>query len=131
MALAYAAKLLRHRSIVVILSDFRAQGWEEQIRRLARRHEVVAITVDDPRERELPDAGWIELEDAETGQRLLVDTSVRESRLRVQIQAEEARLARFRTLERAQVDHIKLRTDRPYAHVLLEAFARRARRMKR
>ncbi len=131
MALAYAAKLLRHRSIVVILSDFRAQGWEEQLRRLARRHEVVAITVDDPRERELPNAGWIELEDAETGQRLLVDTSVRESRLRVQIQAEEARIARVRTLERAQVDHIMLRTDQPYAHVLLEAFARRARRMKR
>ena len=64
LALAYAAKLLRHRGIVVVLSDFRATGWEEQMRRLARKHEVVAISVDDPREQALPDAGWIELEDA-------------------------------------------------------------------
>jgi uncharacterized protein (DUF58 family) len=73
-ALHYATKLLRHRAIVVVLSDFRAEGWEEPLGQLAARHEVVAITVDDPREYDLPDAGWVELEDAETGQRLLVDT---------------------------------------------------------
>jgi uncharacterized protein (DUF58 family) len=131
VALAYAAKLLRHRAIVVIMSDFRATGWEDQLRRLARRHEVVAITVDDPRERELPDVGWIELEDAENGRRMLVDTSRPDTRLRMHIAAEEHRLARAKVLERAQVDHIPLMTDRPYAHALLEAFARRARRMRR
>lgn len=131
VALAYAAKLLRHRAIVVIMSDFRAMGWEDQLRRLARRHEVVAITVDDPRERQLPDVGWIELEDAESGRRMLVDTSRAETRLRMQIAAEEQRLARAKVLERAQVDHIQLMTDRPYSHALLEAFARRARRMRR
>jgi uncharacterized protein (DUF58 family) len=131
VALAYAAKLLRHRAIVVIMSDFRATGWEDQLRRLARRHEVVAITGDDPRERELPDVGWIELEDAENGRRMLVDTSRPDTRLRMHIAAEEHRLARAKVLERAQVDHIPLMTDRPYAHALLEAFARRARRMRR
>lgn len=131
LALAYAARLLRHRSIVVVLSDFRDAGWEDQIRRLAGRHEVVAITIDDPREHQFPDAGWIELTDAERGGRVLLDTSTRDARLQVHIAAEEARLARARTLERARVDHISLHTDRPYSQALLAAFARRARRLRR
>ncbi len=130
-ALAYAGKLLRHRAIVVILSDFRATGWEEAIRRLASRHDVVAISVDDPRESELPDAGWIELEDAENGERLVVDTSGRGNRIAVQISAEEMRLARARALERARVDHIVLHTHKPYAHTLMKAFEQRARRNSR
>jgi len=64
-SLSYASRLLRHRSIVVVLSDFIAEGWERPLRRLAARHEIVAITVDDPREHDLPDAGWIEMLDAE------------------------------------------------------------------
>ncbi len=130
-ALAYAAKLLRHRGIVVVLSDFRATGWEEQMQRLARRHEVVAISVDDPREQVLPDAGWIELEDAEDGTRMLVDTSSSDMRMGLQVAAEKMRMARTRALERAQVDHIVLHTDVPYAHALVQAFKMRARRFGR
>ena len=58
---ASALATLRHRSIVVVLSDFIAEGWERPLRRLAARHELVAITVDDPREHELPESGWIEM----------------------------------------------------------------------
>jgi uncharacterized protein (DUF58 family) len=130
-ALSYAGRLLRHRAIVVVISDFRAGGWELPLRRLSLRHEVVAITVDDPREFELPDSGWIELEDAETGGRALVDTSDPGARLRLRIAAEEQRLGRARALQRAAVDHVALATDRPYAQTLHSAFARRARRMLR
>jgi len=130
-ALTYSARLLRHRSIVVVISDFRAPDWEQALRRIGRRHEVVAITVDDPREVDLPDAGWIELEDAETGGTVLVDTSHPATRRQVQIAAEQARLKRARALAQAHVDHIALRTDRPYAQDLHQAFARRARRMSR
>ena len=76
-SLTYAGRLLRHRSIVVILSDFLDDGWERPLRRLVSRHEVVAITVDDRREHSLPEAGLIELADAETGRRVLVDTGNR------------------------------------------------------
>jgi uncharacterized protein (DUF58 family) len=131
LALGYAGQLLRHRAIVVVISDFRASGWEMPLRRLALRHEVVAITVDDSREFELPDAGWIELEDAETGGRALVDTSDPGARLQLRIAADEQRLARARALKRAAVDHVALATDRPYAQALHAAFARRARRMQR
>lgn len=130
-ALTYAARLLRNRSIIAVLSDFRARGWEEQLGRLARRHEIIAITVDDPREFNLPDAGWVELTDAETGERHLVDTSNEDTRVRVSIAAEEQRLRRAKLLQQSQVDHIALRTDQPYAEVLHRAFIERARRLRR
>jgi uncharacterized protein (DUF58 family) len=130
-ALAYASRLLRHRSIVAVLSDFRAPGWEDQLGRIGRKHEVVAITVDDPREFALPEAGWIELEDAESSERVLVDTSHGPTRLALAMAAEKVRLNRARALKQAQVDHIALRTDRPYAEALHRAFAERARRLRR
>lgn len=130
-ALRYAARLLRHRAIVVVLSDFRARGWQEPLRRLGLEHEVVAITVDDPREFVLPTAGWIELEDAESGERVLVDSSHHRTRLSLMMAAEEGRLGRSRALKQAQVDHVALRTDRPYADPLHRAFAERARRLRR
>ncbi len=130
-ALAYSSKLLRHRAIVVVLSDFRARDWEEQMRRLSRRHEVVAISVDDPREYELPDAGWIELEDAEDGKRMLIDTTRMETRIRLRGAAEEMRVKRAAALQHAHVDHIVVQTNVPYAQTLMEAFAKRARRFTR
>ena len=118
-SLSYASRLLRHRSIVVVLSDFIAEGWERPLRRLAARHEVVAITVDDPREHDLPDSGWIELEDAETGRRVLVDTGSREVRARVKRARRPAaggagaRARRCRRRSRAARDRQRLRAPAP------------------
>jgi uncharacterized protein (DUF58 family) len=130
-SLSYAARLLRHRSIVVVLSDFIAEGWERPLRRLASRHEVVAITVDDPREQDLPDAGWIEMLDAESGRRVLVDTGSRDVRTRVSNLARQRREERARTLVSAGADQVALATATPYALPLRRAFARRARRIHR
>ena len=130
-ALHYATKLLRHRAIVVVLSDFRAEAWEEPLGRLAARHEVVAITIDDPREYDLPDAGWVELEDAETGQRLLVDTSHGPTRTRIRVAAERMQQERTRKLIQAGVDRVSLQTTVPYGVPLRRAFAERARRLSR
>lgn len=131
LALSYSSRLLRHRSIVVVISDFRAAGWEEPLKRLASRHEVVAITVEDPRELKLPNCGWLELEDCETGRTALADTSSRRFRIRARIAAEHARLLRRRALEQAGVDHVWLTTDRPYVQELHRVFAERARRLRR
>jgi uncharacterized protein (DUF58 family) len=109
-SLTYALRLLHHRSIIVVLSDFLAQGWERPLRRLTARHEVVAITVDEPRERELPASGWLELEDAETGQRVLVDAGNREVRSRHTSLAERQLGDRRRALAAAGVDHLALVT---------------------
>lgn len=130
-ALNHASRLLAHRSIVIVLSDFRDSGWEKSLTRLAAKHDVMAITVDDPRETELPEVGWVELEDAETGGRLLVDTTDVDARLRVRLAAENLRISRARALEASGVDHLSLRTDQPYEMPMRETFARRARRFKR
>ena len=130
-ALRYASKLPRHRAIVVILSDFRAEGWEDPLAQLASNHDVVAITIDDPRERMLPDAGWVDMEDSETGQRVLLDTSHGPTRTRVSVAAERLLQERSRKLVQAGVDRVALQTSVPYAVPLRRAFAERARRLKR
>jgi uncharacterized protein (DUF58 family) len=130
-ALTFAAKLLRHHSIVVVLSDFRAEGWEDPLARLRARHDVVAITVDDPREFSFPDAGWVHLEDAETGRQMLLGTSHRATRDRIRMAAERLLQERTRKLVQAGVDRVALRTDVPYAVTLRRAFAERAKRLHR
>jgi len=130
-ALHYATELLRHRSIVVILSDFLAEGWSQPLRQLSVRHDVVAVAVEDPRESTLPDAGWLELEDAETGARRTVDTGDRGVRGRLLALAERRREERARAFTAAGVDHVALDTVHEYATVLRRAFAQRARRIHR
>ena len=130
-SLLYATRLLRHRSIVVVLSDFVAEGWERPLRRLAARHEVVAIAVEDPRERNLPDAGWLELSDAETGQRVLLDTGNRRLRDRIRTLNDRRREERARILAATGVDSVTLSTGSDYAIPLRRAFALRAQRIRR
>jgi uncharacterized protein (DUF58 family) len=130
-ALRYATKLLRHRAVVVVLSDFRADGWEDPLARLAEHNDIVAVTIDDPREVRLPDAGWVDARDAETGQRLLLDTSHPASRARLLAAAERIVAERGRKLQQSGVDRVALRTDVPYAVALRRAFHARARRLRR
>jgi len=130
-ALRYAARLLHHHAVVVVLSDFRAEGWEEPLGRLAARHDVVAITLDDPRELDVPDVGWVDLQDAESGRRLLLDTGHGATRDGVRVAAERLLQERARKLAQTGVDRVALRTDVPYAIPLRRAFAARAKRLKR
>lgn len=130
-ALHYATELLKHRSIVVVLSDFFAEGWEQPLRQLGVRHDVVAVAVEDPRETDLPDAGWIELQDAETGVRRLVDTGDRQVRGRLRALAEKRREERSRAFAVANVDQVLVSTQADYAPALRRAFSQRARRLHR
>lgn len=130
-ALRYATELLKHRSIVVVLSDFLAEGWEQPLRQLGVRHDVVAVAVEDPRETELPDAGWLDLEDAETGMRRMVDTGDRHVRGRLRVLAEKRREERSRAFTTANVDQVVISTRTDYAPILRRAFSQRARRLHR
>jgi uncharacterized protein (DUF58 family) len=130
-ALLYAAELLRHRSIVVVLSDFLATGWDQPLRRLGVRHDVVAVQVEDPRETEFPDAGWLDLVDAETGARQVINTGDRQVRGRLRATAEQRREERSRAFTTAGVDEIRITTHGDYAMALRRAFALRARRLHR
>jgi uncharacterized protein (DUF58 family) len=130
-ALRYAARLLHHRAIVAVLSDFRAEGWEQPLGQLAANHDVVAIMTDDPREIHLPDAGWVDMQDAETGRRVLLDSSHGPTRTRFQVTADRHMRERSRKLLQAGVDRVALQTNVPYGLALRRAFAERARRLKR
>ncbi len=127
-AVHYASQVLRHRSVVVILSDFLAEGWEKALRELAVRHEVIAITVDDSREESPPAAGWVEMEDAENGRRALVNTRSAAALKRWHAALAARRSQRAERLRAAGVEHIALDVATDYGFVLRRAFARRIRR---
>ena len=130
-SLTYAARLLHHRSIVVVLSDFVSSDWERPLRSLASRHDVVAVTVDDPREQQLPSVGWVLLQDAETGRQEFVDTGSARVRELSARKAARRKAERERILLSAGVDQLALTAGEDYAPVLHRAFAARARRLKR
>jgi uncharacterized protein (DUF58 family) len=126
--LGLAARVIRRRSLVMIVSDFITDpGWEQPLRQLAARHEVVAVRLVDRREFELPDAGLIMVEDAETGEQLLVDTSDPELRRRLHAAGVEREEALQRVTARAGVDLYTIATDDD----LVPAFVRMAESRKR
>jgi uncharacterized protein (DUF58 family) len=100
-----APRMIRRRSLVVLISDFiSAPEWERSLLRLAERHEVVAIRLVDPREFDLPDAGLLMVEDAETGEQLTVDSSDPEFRRRLRAAGEEQERAIRDAVRRCGVD---------------------------
>jgi hypothetical protein len=114
--------------LVVLISDFISQpGWERPLVRLTERHEVVAVQMVDPREYELPDAGLLFAEDAETGEQLLVNSSDPELRRRLRALAAERDEAIRRAVIGARADlHTVSTTDD-----LLDAFTQMAARRTR
>lgn len=127
-ALSYVMRIARRRAIVFVLSDFFDEGFERQMRAAATRHEVLALSLNDRREAELPDVGLLEVEDAETGARVLVDTSDSGVRAAFARRAAERAERRRRAFAAAGVEEIALATDRSYVEPLLRAFRARERR---
>ena len=131
MALEYLMRVIRRRSIVFLVSDFLASGFHRGLRVANRRHDVVAIRVRDRRERELPRVGFVEFEDAETGEQLILNTSdpeVREA-FRTQVRREDEELRSF--LNSISVDSIEVDSDRSYLELLIRFFRTRTRRLRR
>jgi uncharacterized protein (DUF58 family) len=130
-AIDYLAKMLPHRAIIFLISDFVATGLERPLKILAQRHDVVAVTITDPRERELPDIGLARFTDPETGAVVDVDTGnpVIRRKYREQMQAEVE--ARTQLLRRLAIDEVAVRTDQRYVDPLLRFFRLRETRRRR
>jgi uncharacterized protein (DUF58 family) len=126
-----AAGILTRRSLVLVVSDFLSTpGWETALGRLARRHEVVALQVSDPRESELPDVGAVYVEDAETGEQIFVDTSDPGFRARMGAAA-AARQAELDAATRsAGVELHHVSTDEDLVRALLRISSVRRRRRR-
>ena len=125
------ARMLPHRSIVFLVSDFLEPGIERPLKILSRRHDVVAVTVEDPRELSLPDMGLVRFVDPESGTTVDVDTSERIVRERFEREVRLEREARTHLFRRLAIDEIAVRTDRSYTEALLRFFRGRETRIRR
>ena len=125
-ALTFVDKVLKPHSVVFLISDFKDIGYEKQLRLSSKRHSLIAITLQDRREMELPDVGLIELEDAESGETMIVDTRSEEARQLYTELNQRADAERRQVFRASQVDSILIRTDEPYVKPLIQFFRQRA-----
>jgi hypothetical protein len=135
-ALEVANRLLHRRAVVFLISDFEAPkstpamrlDLRRAMRRTNRRHDLIAVHVEDPREKELPDVGIVALEDAESGEVIELDTASATIRNRFK----ELSLERGRRLvsdfRSEGIDTLQLQTNAPYMPALQRFFKTRQRR---
>jgi uncharacterized protein (DUF58 family) len=127
-ALEHLSHTSKRRCVTFVISDFLDTRARLALKIANRRHDVIAVVLDDPRDMVLPDVGLIELQDAETGDRLLIDTGDPRVRRDFEQRATAARRERDRMLRGVDIDAVTLRTDRPYTEALLRFFHMRERR---
>ncbi|MCB1279532.1 MAG: DUF58 domain-containing protein [Prosthecobacter sp.] len=131
-ALDLALERIAHRALVIVVSDFITpdHDWEKSLRSVAAKHDVVVAQIMDPREVILPDAGRVCLEDPETGEQFIVNTSNPQVRNQYAQRMAERQNALTHLLRRCGVERITVRTDEDYVPAL-KAYFRTRRRRKR
>jgi uncharacterized protein (DUF58 family) len=126
--LDHLEKVVRRRSVAFMLSDFLAPELRRPLRVANRRHDLIAVVLEDPRELTLPDIGLVALEDTESGEQCIVDTGDPRVRAEFARRQAAARTDRDRFLRSLDVDAVTVRTDQPYATALLRFFRQREKR---
>ncbi|MDE2973795.1 MAG: DUF58 domain-containing protein [Gemmatimonadota bacterium] len=129
-ALEYLTKVARRRAVVFLVSDFMTAGYGRALSVAARRHDLVAVRVGDVREEDVPPMGFVEFEDPESGERVVVNTSGRAFRERFREIREEARERVEEVFRRSRIDAIDVTTGVPYDRALRRFFEERARRVR-
>ena len=125
LPLEYLLRVQKRKSVAFLISDFQAQDYLRNLRLVRQKHDLIAIAITDPRESELPDVGWVHLEDSETGETLLVDTSDRqmvEQWTQLEMKERQDRKKQFHT---NGVDVVEIRTDQPLTQPLIRFFKMR------
>jgi len=129
VALEYLSKVTTRRTVTFLVSDFMSAGYEKPLRIANKRHDIIAITITDPRELELPKIGFVELQDAETGEILLIDTTDANTRKAFNVLNTKQLRDREELFRSMEVDAIDVRTDRPYVEPIMRFFRMRERRL--
>lgn len=127
-ALEFLSRITSRKSVVFLISDFLSSGYEKTLRVVNNRHDLIAISITDPREVELPPVGFVELQDAETGEIVVFDTFDTTDRQRFSEAAHQESEALNEAFRRLKVDHVPVRTDESYVDSLVRLFQRRAKR---
>ena len=128
LALDYLNKIVTRRAVVFFISDFQAPDFSHALAVSGRRHDFIAIYVQDEREKILPSIGIITLEDAESGEQIEVNTTDRATRQRFADLTDEDEANLSRKLRRNNIDAIVLRTGEDYLPALRSFFKQRERR---
>jgi uncharacterized protein (DUF58 family) len=129
-ALHYLNRVQRRRAIVFLLSDFLDKDFEGALKRTGRRHDLIAVRIRDPREEELPAVGLLQLEDAETGRPLVIDTSSARVRRAFAENARRRRDALTQVTRSAGIDLIDVSTQGGHLDALIRFFHLRERRQR-
>jgi uncharacterized protein (DUF58 family) len=129
LALDYLNNVVTRRAVVFFISDFQAGDFSRELSVSGRRHDFIALHIQDEREENLPNVGIITLEDAETGEQIEINTGDRTTRARFSALAETQRAELNRTLRRNHIDAISLRTGENYLPALRSFFKQRERRL--
>jgi len=129
MALDFLNRVLNRRAVCFLISDFISEGYEKSLRITNKKHDLIAVSIADPRERELPSIGFIELEDAETGETILVDTADRSIREGFKTLNEKSTRVRNELFRSMGVDYIHIQTDRSLIDPIMKFFLLRERRI--
>lgn len=130
VALEFLNRVRRRRTVVFFFSDFLDTGFDDSFRRVARRHDFVAVRTSDPREQEWPAAGLVTLEDAETGRQVVIDASDPRFREQYATRSAERRAAFTKLARSSAVDVIDVSTGGDHADALLKFFRVRERRRR-
>ncbi len=129
-ALEALVGVARRRSIAFVVSDFFAEGYERALALAAAKHDVVPVTLVDPRDMELPDVGLASFEDLESGETIVVDTSDRAVRAHHAHEMKRIALARRALFNKLGLDAVEIETGGSFVTPLRNLFARRARRIR-
>jgi uncharacterized protein (DUF58 family) len=127
-ALRFLNQVQKRRSVVFIISDFMDTGFERELRVTSRHHDIVCCSITDPRERELPNAGLVEIQDPETGELMILDTSSRHVREAFKEVADREAADLTRTFRRLKIDTLNLSTERPFIDEVHKLFRKRQTR---
>ena len=128
-ALEYLGRVINRSTVTFIISDFYDEAYKKPLSVAGMRHDIVAISITDPRETELPDIGIINLEDPETGRNFLLDTSSAAVRNDYSVNSLKMRDERRQLFRSINIDHVDIRTDVSYAKELYKFFRMRERRI--
>ena len=128
VALEYLNKISARRTISFLVSDFIATNYARALRIANKKHDVIAVSITDPREQELPNVGFIELRDAESGETLLIDTSNPQARKEYSAIGNRQRQERSRLFRSMGVDEIVINTGRHYIDPIVRFFRIREKR---
>ncbi len=129
VALEYLARVIRRKSIVFLISDFLSENYEKALSVANKRHDIIALSVTDPREVSFPNVGLLELEDAETGESIVIDTTSNTIRENFSKHSQGEHNELDKLFKSVGIDHINIMTNESYIQPIVKFFKKRERRL--